>query len=190
MGGSRIRGAGGTEGGTGRFLIGLVMLVVGGYLFLDAVQVRSGFGWGYSLYNVGSLRITTGYVLIPLVFGIALIFFNARNRLAWALAIGSLAILVFGVIASLRFKFAPMSAFSLILTFVLFFGGLGLFLSSLRDYRKMEQEKEARALELEKVRLELLRREQDGDSALLAEKRRLLGGVEGSDADDRRPDPD
>ena len=48
----RIRGAGGTPGGVGTFLIGLAMVVCGGWLVLNQVQVTSSYSffglWGWS----------------------------------------------------------------------------------------------------------------------------------------------
>ncbi|MEN6438312.1 MAG: hypothetical protein ABFD97_07000 [Syntrophobacter sp.] len=127
-----MRGAGGTEGGTGRFFLGLFMMVVGGYLFLNNIQVSVGFGAGYNYFSVGGIGITTGYVLIPLLFGVGLIFYNASNILGWILTIGSLGMLAFGVITQTRFNLHHMSAFELLTILVLLVGGIGIFLSSLR----------------------------------------------------------
>ncbi len=128
-----MRGAGGTEGGISRFLIGLAMMTGGGYLFFDSIRVSTGFHWGMSIYGFGGFSLTSGMVLIPFIFGIGMIFYNARNRIGWALTAGSLLAFSFGVIRSLRFTFRSMSSFDLLLILVLLFGGTGLFLSSLRD---------------------------------------------------------
>lgn len=128
-----MRGAGGTEGGFWRFVIGLVMMIGGGYLFFDSIRVSSGFHFGYGLYRYGGFQLTSGMILIPMIFGIGIVFYNAKNFLGWILFIGSLAAMTFGVLRSIRFSFAAMSAFDLILILVLFIGGIGLFLSSLRD---------------------------------------------------------
>lgn len=133
-----MRGAGGSEGGIGRFFIGLTMFVVGGYLFLNAVHVASGFGMGMGLYSVGGLNITTGMVLVPFIFGVAMLFYSSRNPLGWLLTWGSLAALAFGIITSVRFQMRHMSAFELLTILVLLFGGLGLFLSSLRDMSRTD----------------------------------------------------
>ena len=133
-----MRGAGGTSGGTGQFFLGLVMMCGGFYLLLDSVVVSSAFGWGTRLFGIGGVGITGGMVLIPLIIGVAMIFYNARNALGWLLAIASLAGLVFGVIASLSLSLRTMSAFELICILVLAFGGLGLFLRSLRDGAREE----------------------------------------------------
>ncbi len=131
-----MRGAGGTDGGQTLFLVGLVMMCGGFYLLLNAIVVRSGFGLGYGLYSLRGFNITSGMVMIPFIFGVCMIFYNAKNLLGWILAAGSLIALIFGVIASVNFTFRAMTAFDLIVIFVLCFGGLGLFLRSLKQFSK------------------------------------------------------
>ena len=128
-----MRGAGGSSGGIGRFFIGLAMLIGGGYLFFNSIRVTHQFGFGHSIFNVGGVGITSGMVLIPFVFGVGMMFYSAKNPIGWVLALGSLVMLGFGVLSSIRFRMGHMSAFELIAILVLFIGGLGLFLSSLRD---------------------------------------------------------
>lgn len=126
------RGAGGTSGGLGRFLMGLVMMIGGGYLFLNSIRISNSFGLGYSLYRVGRFGITSGMVLIPFVFGVGMVFYDSKNIIGWFLGIGSLIMLFFGIISSINFRFAPMSAFDFLVILVLMVGGAGLFLSSLK----------------------------------------------------------
>ncbi|CAM4055496.1 MULTISPECIES: hypothetical protein [Shewanella] len=127
-----MRGAGGSSGGIGLFLVGLVMMCGGFYLLLNAISVTSNFSLGYRLYNVGGMGITGGTILIPLIFGIGIIFYNARNLLGWLLTLGSLTALIFGVLASVRFNLRTMTTFDLLVILVLAVGGLGLFLRSLK----------------------------------------------------------
>ena len=78
-----MRGAGGSEGGIGEFLLGFVMLVGGGYLFLDNVHVHSGFHWGMALFNMGGYGITTGMVLLPFMIGVGMVFYSSKNPIGW-----------------------------------------------------------------------------------------------------------
>jgi hypothetical protein len=126
------RGAGGSPGGTGRFFLGLAMIIGGGYLFLSSIRV--GFGWGHGLFRMGGYTLTGGMVLIPAIFGFVLIFFNAKNPIGWVLACGSVLALSYGVIRSIQFHLIGMTAFDLIVILVLLFGGIGLFAGSLRDF--------------------------------------------------------
>lgn len=128
-----MRGAGGTNGGSGRFLIGLIMLCGGVYLLLNSIQIYSHYGLSSRLYGVGGYGITSGMIMIPFMFGVGIVFYNARNYLGWLLAGGSIVALVFGVISSIQFTFKSMSAFDLIVILVLAVGGLGILLSSLRS---------------------------------------------------------
>jgi hypothetical protein len=132
-----MRGAGGTDGGAGQFLLGMVMMCGGFYLLLNAITVSSGVGMGMRMYGFnamgGSYSVTSGMIMIPFMFGVGIVFYNSRNFIGWLLAIGSIVALVFGVIASIRFSFRAMSAFDLIVILVLSVGGIGLFLRSLRE---------------------------------------------------------
>lgn len=131
-----MRGAGGTSGGVGRFLIGLTMLIAGGYLFLNNIHVTSnfrfGFGWQHAFSSFTGFS-TSGYVLLPFLFGIGMVFYNSKNVIAWILIFASIVMLIFGVISTLNFKMVHLSAFMLVSILVLMIGGFGLFLSSLRE---------------------------------------------------------
>lgn len=126
------RGAGGTEGGVGSFLLGLVMICAGGYLLLTAIVVRPSFSFGSVAFSVGGLPVTSGMVLIPFLFGVGIVFYNGASKIGWALVLGSLIALIVGVIANLNLRLVGMSAFELLTILVLLVGGVGLFLRSLR----------------------------------------------------------
>lgn len=128
-------GAGGTSGGVGKFFLGLAMMCGGFYLLLNNIIVSSSFGLGSRLFGFGSAGVTGGMILIPLIIGVGMVFFNAKSALGWLLSIGSLGALIFGVIASVSMSLRSMSAFELIVILTLAFGGLGLFLGSLRASR-------------------------------------------------------
>lgn len=133
-----MQGAGGTSGGSGKFLLGLIMMCSGFYLLLSSVIVSSSFGFGSRLFGIGGFGVTGGIILVPLVIGIGMIFYNARSVLGWLIAIAAFFAMVFGVIASVSLDLRSMSAFYLITVLVLAFGGLGLFLGSLRSAAQVE----------------------------------------------------
>lgn len=133
-----MQGAGGTSGGSGQFLLGLIMMCSGFYLLLSSVIVSSSFGFGSRLFGIGGFGVTGGIILVPLVIGIGMIFYNARSVLGWLIAIAAFFAMVFGVIASVSLDLRSMSAFYLITVLVLAFGGLGLFLGSLRSAAQAE----------------------------------------------------
>jgi predicted membrane channel-forming protein YqfA (hemolysin III family) len=120
-----FRGAGGTEGGIGMFLIGFVMAVAGGYLLTNQVTVTSGAWhlWGYSAF---------GLSLLPFVVGIAFLFFNGKSPVGWVLTIAGAVILFVGIIANLEVYFRATSLFNTLAMLVLLLGGIGLVARSLR----------------------------------------------------------
>lgn len=127
-----MRGAGGSQGGEWQFLIGIVMMIAGFYLLLNSISIESRFGLGMRLYGVGGVGITSGMLMIPFIAGVIFIFYNSKNPIGWLLSGGSLIALFVGVLANSQFSFRNMSAFDLIVILVLAFGGLGLFLRSLK----------------------------------------------------------
>jgi hypothetical protein len=130
------RGAGGTSGGSLNFFIGLIMATAGGYLLLDNIVVSNSWGLGAPLYRLGfggGWNVTGGALLIPFMFGVGWIFYNARSLWGWVIAGGALAAIIFGVIINLRITMQSMSLLTLIIILVLLVGGLGLFARSLRS---------------------------------------------------------
>ena len=122
---TRFRGAGGTPGGLGEFLLGFVMACAGGYLLTQQVTVTSGFWtlWGYNAF---------GLTLVPLLVGVALLFFNGRSRVGWLLLIAGATFLLAGILMNLEIYFRQTSLFNTLLMLVLLFGGVGLIVRSLR----------------------------------------------------------
>jgi uncharacterized protein len=120
-----MRGAGGTSGGIGTFVLGLAMVVAGGYLLLTRVTVGSGAWllWGYSAF---------GLSLLPLLVGIGWLFFDGRSVAGWLLTgIGAVIILA-GIIGNLHIYFASTSLFDTLVMLGLLAGGLGVIARSLR----------------------------------------------------------
>jgi hypothetical protein len=129
-------------GSAGQALLGFIMMCGGFYLLLQSIIVSNSFFLGYGLYHfnaAGGMSITGGMIMIPLIFGVGMIFYNSSNIIGWALAIGSLAALVMGVIVNTHFALRSMSLFELLGIFVLAIGGLGLFLRGIADGKKQLQ---------------------------------------------------
>jgi hypothetical protein len=124
MSDGRARGAGGTPGGIGTFLLGLGMVLAGGYLLMTHVIVTSGF---WALFGPH----TFGMTLIPLLFGIGLLFFSGRSVLGWLLTGGGIVFIVTGIIANLQVYFQPTTLFDTLVMLTLLAGGVGLVARSL-----------------------------------------------------------
>lgn len=114
-----LKKPGGTSGGVIEFFVGLAMTISGGYLLISRVIVTSGF-WNWGGYN------TFGLSLIPLVFGIAFVFFNGRSIVGWLLIFASVVIIASGILMNLQIYFQPTSLFNTVIMLVLFAGGIGL----------------------------------------------------------------
>ena len=114
-----LKRPGGTSGGVIEFFVGLAMTISGGYLLISRVIVTSGF-WNWGGYN------TFGLSLIPLVFGIAFVFFNGRSIVGWLLIFASVVIIGSGILMNLQVYFQPTSLFNTVIMLVLFAGGIGL----------------------------------------------------------------
>ena len=121
-----MRNVGGTPGGTRTFLLGLVMLIAGGYLLFDHVQVGGGFwNWGF-----GGRNTSFGITLIPLLFGVGILFVNGSSFIGRFLVGGGLLVILVGIIANLDIRFHQTSLFNMLVMLVLIVGGLGLIVRS------------------------------------------------------------
>src|SRR5438445_9936044 len=86
---------GGTPGGLGHFLLGFAMACIGGYLLSNQVMVVGSY---WSFYG-GS---TFGITLIPMLAGVAMLFWNGRSLAGWLLATAGALFILAGVIANLH----------------------------------------------------------------------------------------
>ena len=123
----RFRGAGGTPGGVGEFLLGLGMAAAGAYLLLSRVTVTSGYWsvWGYNAF---------GLSFVPFIFGVGLLFFNGRSKAGWLLLFVGLVVIFAGIITNLTVYFQQTSLFGTLVMLVLLAGGTGLIARSLRAH--------------------------------------------------------
>ena len=113
------RGAGGTTGGVGEFFVGLALCGIGAYLLLDRVTVHTSF-WRWA--NGGS---AFGVTLIPMLIGIAVLFFNGRSVLGWVLTIAGLGALIVGVVANMDIYFRNTSLMTTLIMLGLLFSTVG-----------------------------------------------------------------
>ena len=114
-----LKRPGGTSGGVAEFFIGLAMAISGSYMLISRVIVTSGF-WNWGGYN------TFGLSLVPLIFGIAFVFFNGKSMIGWILIFVSVIIIASGILMNLQIYFQPTSLFNTVIMLILFAGGIGL----------------------------------------------------------------
>ena len=102
------------------------MAAVGGYLLLNQVQVTTSF-WRFGQYG------GFGLTLLPLLIGIAFLFYNGRSVAGWLLTSVGAAIILAGVLMNMDIYFRQTTLFNTIVMLGLLFGGLGLVARSLRS---------------------------------------------------------
>lgn len=119
------RGAGGTSGGVPTFLFGVGLAAAGAYLLTSRVVVHTGGWrfWGYSGF---------GLSLIPLLLGVGMLFFDGRSLVGKLLTFVGAVIIFAGILMNLDIYFQQTSLFATLLMLVMFVGGIGLVLRSLR----------------------------------------------------------
>lgn len=120
---------GGTPGGIGEFLIGFVMASVGGYLLANQVSVVGSY---WSFYGANTFGIT----LVPMLLGVAILFWNGRSVIGWLLTIGGALFILAGVIANMHIYFQPTSLFNTVVMLLLLVGGLSLIARSMAAHEK------------------------------------------------------
>jgi len=108
------------------FFIGLVMLVIGGYMFMQNVTVYTSNIFSFSMWG----HSMDGLLFVPLIASIIFLFFkyNIFSKICVGL---SLVLIVANVIMNLSFYWTPMSLFGTIIMFILIFGGIGLLLKTI-----------------------------------------------------------
>jgi hypothetical protein len=115
----RLGDVGGTRGGLGDFLMGLVMTCVGGYLLTNQVTVVGSY-WNF--YGTSTFGIT----LVPMLIGIGLLFWSGRSVAGWLLTVAGALFILAGVLANMHIYFQPATLFHTLVMLVLLVGGLGL----------------------------------------------------------------
>ena len=129
MEGRSFTDVGGTPGGLVHFVIGFVMVCLGGYLIANQVHVVGAY---WSFYGANTFGIT----LIPMLFGVGVLFWNGRSIVGWILTIAGALFIFAGVIANMQIYFRSTTLFNTIVMLVLFVGGLGLIARSLASHPK------------------------------------------------------
>ncbi len=138
-----FQNVGGTPGGTRTFLLGIIMLVVGGYLLFNHVQVGGGY-WSWSFFGQG-YGTSFGITLIPMLFGVGILFANGKSIIGRILTFGGLLMIIVGIIANLDLQFRRTSLFNTLTMLVLIVGGIGLVVRSVMPMeRKQPRDDEAK----------------------------------------------
>jgi hypothetical protein len=133
-----IQNVGGTPGGTRTFLLGMIMVIAGGYLLFHQVQVSGGY-WNWS--GLGGAGRSFGVTLLPLLFGVGILFVNGTSFAGRFLTFGGALVIVVGVIANLDIHFQQTSLWNTLTMLVLLVGGIGLVVRSALPMMKQDDGK-------------------------------------------------
>jgi hypothetical protein len=90
----------------------------------------------WNLWGTNSFGIT----LIPMLLGVAILFYSGKSAIGWILTAGGALFILAGVIANLHIYFQQTSLFNVVVMLVLLVGGLGLVARSLRPHGESSAE--------------------------------------------------
>ena len=102
------------------------MAGVGGYLILNQVQVTTSF-WRFGQYG------GFGLTLLPLLTGVAFLFYDGKSVVGWLLTSVGAAIILANILMNMDIYFRQTTLFNTLMMLGLLFGGLGLVARSLRS---------------------------------------------------------
>jgi len=141
-----MQNVGGTPGGMRAFLLGIIMIIVGGYLLMHQVTVHGGF-WNFGV--LGGYGRSFGITLLPLLFGIGILFFDGRSFAGRLLTGAGALFILAGIIANLDIHFQQTSLFNTLVMLVLLVGGIGLVVRAVMpmEPRKRGRDRGGRDLE-------------------------------------------
>jgi hypothetical protein len=128
----KFEGAGGSPGGVGEFFIGLLVAAVGFYLLFSHVQVHSSY-WNFM--GFGGAGRSFGISLLPLLFGIGILFVNGRSVLGWLLSVGGLLFILAGILMNLDIYFQQTTLLHTLIMLFMIAAGLGLIVKGLRPHQ-------------------------------------------------------
>ena len=102
------------------------MTAAGGYLILNQVQVTTS-SWRFGQYG------GFGLTLLPLLAGIAILFYNGKSVVGWLFTIAGTAIILASILMNMDIYFRQTTLYNTIVMLGLLFGGLGVLARSLRS---------------------------------------------------------
>ena len=106
------------------FVVGLAMLVVGLYWFMQKVTVSTGFFQGR--FNVGGIHVNTGLVVVPFIIGIIMIFIKPESFLSKIVASLGFLLIIVSIISSTTMHLSSINLYEWLLYLVFIFGGFAL----------------------------------------------------------------
>ena len=118
-----------------QFVAGIIMLVVGLYIFSQKVIVFSG------VFSFGGGRFSSGLIVVPLIIGIVWMFVSGANFASKVFTVLAAIIIIASVVMTTNIHLSAMTLYDWILILVLIFGGAGLVAKVLFANNKSEKSK-------------------------------------------------
>jgi hypothetical protein len=118
---------GGTTGGLGEFLIGVLLIIVGFYMIFTNTMVFTSF-WYFHGYNL------LGPLIIAFMLGLVCLSMHSGSMFGWLLCGGAILAITVGILMNLRFHFRGITLLSALIMFGFPAVGFGFVLRSLRAH--------------------------------------------------------
>ena len=107
-----------------QFLGGLLMLVVGLFIFSQKVMVSSSFFGRYMMF--GRISMSNGMIMIPFIIGIVWMFASGGSFASKVFTGLGVLIIVVSIILTTNLSLVHMTLYEWVLILILIFGGAGL----------------------------------------------------------------
>lgn len=108
------------------FVLGFLLLVFGVYMVFQSTQVSSSWPW-----YIGSFSVPTGVIVVPLLIGIGMLFFNSKSAAGWLLTVLGAMFIIVTIIMSVSIHFSTTSLFTFVLMFGSITAGAGMMMRAL-----------------------------------------------------------
>jgi len=112
----------GSEGNLGSFFLGVICFAIGVYLIFQNTIISTQF----SLMDIIGFNPPFGLVILPLLIGIGILFFNEKSILGWIVTIFGIITILLGILMGLRIYFRPVTLYQAVLMYGMTAAGIGL----------------------------------------------------------------
>lgn len=120
-----------------RFIVGMAMLIIGMWLFLQKVYVASNiFNMGFNFLGI---RVRSGILIIPLLAGLVWMFFKPKSKAAKIFSAAGLILVIVYAIGSVNIRVSHIPLFKWIVILLLIVIGAILAVSAILEKRKREK---------------------------------------------------
>ena len=108
------------------FYVGIVFIFAGIFFLLSKAVVRT----SWVTFSVGGINVSTGLIVIPLMFGVAWLFYNPKSFVAKLITVFGAIAIIGAIILSLRISFTTTSMFDYLIMILLIAAGAGSLLKA------------------------------------------------------------